>query len=62
MGPLGFVNWRAVNLRFCVLMWAVALSLSAVILIHLAGPFGGPSKPAIWHGSLLSAPAGTGLR
>ena len=25
MGPLGFVNWRVVNDRFCRLMWIAAV-------------------------------------
>jgi hypothetical protein len=31
MGNLGFVDWRAVNVRFCVLMWAIAVALALVI-------------------------------
>lgn len=62
MGGLGFVNWRRVNFRFCVLMWSVAVALSLVILAHLVGPFGAASHHAVWHGSLLSAPVGPGAR
>lgn len=35
MGPLGFVNWRVVNARFCSLMWAVAAVLAVILLMHV---------------------------
>jgi hypothetical protein len=31
---MAFVNWRSVNAAFCGLMWAVALVLAIVVLIH----------------------------
>ena len=36
MGPLGFVNWRLINARFCALMWIAAAVLAWVLLMHLA--------------------------
>jgi hypothetical protein len=38
MGPLSLVNWRAVNRRFCVLMWLVAAAITTMIVVHLARP------------------------
>jgi hypothetical protein len=35
MGPLGFVNWHSVNVRFRFLMWMVALVLAIVVLAHV---------------------------
>lgn len=35
MGPLGFVNWHLVNIRFRFLMWLIALALAIVVLAHL---------------------------
>jgi hypothetical protein len=34
MGPLAFVNWRAVNQLFCFLAWMMALALTLVIVGH----------------------------
>jgi hypothetical protein len=62
MGPLAFVNWRVFNHGFCALMWAVAIALCLAILVHLGGPVGGSLHHGIWHGSLLTAPAGAGVR
>ncbi len=47
MGTLGFVNWRVVNERFCVLMWIAALVLACVILTHLAPSAGSAAHHAI---------------
>jgi hypothetical protein len=43
MGPLGFVNWHRLNLRFRFLMWMVALVLAIVVLAHVV-PSGGVSR------------------
>jgi hypothetical protein len=55
MGPLGFVNWRVLNSRFCVLMWMVAAVLAWVILTHLAPPIGGAAHHPMTHGALYGA-------
>jgi hypothetical protein len=38
MDFLGFVDWRAVNRRFCVVMWLVAVVLALVLLAHTGSP------------------------
>ncbi|HEY2771320.1 MAG TPA: hypothetical protein VGI87_12155 [Solirubrobacteraceae bacterium] len=43
MGPLGFVNWHRVNVRFRFLMWMVALVLAIIVLAHVV-PSGGMSR------------------
>jgi hypothetical protein len=50
MGPLGFVNWRAVNAQFCLVMWIAAAVLAWVILMQLAPPVGGTAHHAMTHG------------
>jgi hypothetical protein len=34
VNPLGFVNWRSVQVRFSLLMWLLAGLLAIVILVH----------------------------
>ena len=34
MKPLLLADWRAINRRFCLLLWLVALALMIVILLH----------------------------
>ena len=34
MSPLAFVNWRSVQVRFCLLMWLLVCALTIVILAH----------------------------
>jgi hypothetical protein len=58
MGPLGFVNWRVVNARFCALMWIAAAVLAWVILMHLAPSHGGGAHRAMTDGTLYRAGAG----
>jgi hypothetical protein len=40
MRPLLFVNWSSVSARFTALMWAVAIVLALVVLVHVL-PSGG---------------------
>jgi hypothetical protein len=40
MRPLLFVDWSSVNARFTALMWAVAVVLALVVLVHVL-PSGG---------------------
>jgi hypothetical protein len=35
MGPLGFVNWHTVNVRFRFVMWMLAVVLAIVVLAHV---------------------------
>lgn len=44
MGPLGFVNWHSVNIRFRFLMWMIAFALAIVVLIHVVPPSAGVSR------------------
>jgi hypothetical protein len=44
MGFLGFVDWRAVNRRFCALMWLVVAVLVVVLLAHT-----GSTSVAVHH-------------
>jgi len=57
MGPLGFVNWRVVNARFCALMWLAAAVLAWVILMHLAPSPGGAAHHVMTRGALYRAGA-----
>jgi hypothetical protein len=34
MKPLLLADWRAINRRFCMLLWLAALALMLVILLH----------------------------
>jgi hypothetical protein len=43
MRPLGFVNWASVTARFTAVMWALALLLACVVLIHLQSSTGASS-------------------
>jgi uncharacterized membrane protein len=45
MGPLGFVNWHRVNIRFRFLMWMVALVLAIVVLAHVLPSSSGVTRP-----------------
>jgi hypothetical protein len=51
MGPLGFVNWRALNAHFRTLMWIAAALLAWVILMHLGSPAAGTA-----HRTMTRAP------
>jgi hypothetical protein len=53
MGPLGFVNWHRVNVRFRFLMWMVALVLAIVVLAHVI-----PSSPGVSRSGAAAATAG----
>ena len=57
MRPLGFVNWRIVNARFCLVMWIAATILAWVILIHLAPTPDGAAHNATAHDALYRASA-----
>lgn len=43
-GAVLFVDWRSVNALFCGLMWAIALVLAVVILVHNL-----PATPPVHH-------------
>jgi hypothetical protein len=45
MGSLGFVDWHALHVRFCVLMWLVAGVLTVVVLGHLIAAPSGANAP-----------------
>ena len=57
MGLLEFVNWRAVDARFCLLMWIAAAFLAWVILIHVAPSPGGAAHHAMTRGASSRAGA-----
>jgi hypothetical protein len=54
MGPLGFVNWHRVNVRFRFLMWMVALVLAIVVLAHVV-----PSSTGMSRSDAAAAAAGS---
>ena len=41
MGPLGFVDWQVVSVRFRLLMWVVAFALGLFVLVHAMPARGG---------------------
>jgi len=43
MGPLLFVNWHTMNVRFRGLMWFFVLILAGVIVVHILPHSGAPS-------------------
>jgi len=49
MGPLAFVNWRALNAQFRTLMWIAAAVLAWVILMHLASSPAGTAHHTMTH-------------
>jgi hypothetical protein len=38
MGSLGFVDFKALHFRFCLLMWLLAGVLAVVVLSHIIPP------------------------
>jgi hypothetical protein len=44
MGPLGFVNWHSVNVRFRFLMWLIAIALASIVLAHLMPTSAGAAR------------------
>jgi hypothetical protein len=44
MGPLMFVNWETVNVRFTASMWAIALVLAIAILLASAPTHAQPHR------------------
>lgn len=58
MGPLGFVNWRVVSARFCLLMWIAAAVLAWIILMHVARSPAGAAHHMVMRGIAHRAGAG----
>jgi len=58
MGPLGFVNWRVLNARFCLAMWIIAAVLAWVLLMHLVRSPGGTVHHVVIRGLTYRTGAG----
>jgi hypothetical protein len=61
MGPLSFVNWHSVNVRFRGLMWMLVLVLAVVILAHSL-PRSAAAGRQVQGGVRVQPTLGTGLR